>query len=294
MAEKKKVSKASPAKTTKAKVKPIVFTKMQGTGNDVLIIDHLKVSPIANPSHFAKKISNRRFGVGADQVIYISKSRTHDFALRFFNADGSEAETCGNGLRCAALYVIDNKYTTKKELSFDTQAGPRKIKMIGKQVQVDMGEPIMKGREIPVNLSGRVVNRPLRVDAKEFRITCLSMGNPHCVIFQDNLENFDMRRFGPQIEHHSVFPKRANVSFVNVTGKNELHVRVWERGAGETLACGSAACAVTVAGVLNGFTERKVTVHMPGGKLEVEWHAKDNHITLQGPAETTFSGEYYF
>ena len=293
MAEKKKTAKNSPAKNARSKGKALFFTKMQGVGNDLIVIDQMKVGPIANPSHFSKKISNRRTGIGADQVLYVSKSRACDFSLRFFNADGSEAETCGNGLRCAAIYVFENKYTTKKELVFETAAGSRKAKIIGKQVQVDMGEPIMKGREIPVNLSGRVVNRPLRVDAKEFRITCLSMGNPHCIIFQDNLENLDLRRFGPQIEHHSIFPKRANVSFVNVTGKSEVQVRVWERGAGETLACGSAACAVAVAGVLNGFTERKISVAMRGGKLEIEWHAKDNHITMQGPAETVFTGEYF-
>ncbi len=156
-----------------------------------------------------------------------------------------------------------------------------------------MGDPIMKGKEIPVNLSGRIVNRPLKMEMRDFRITCLSMGNPHCIIFQENLAEFDLEHFGPMIETYHIFPKKVNVSFVNVLSKNELQVRVWERGAGETLGCGTAACAANVASVLNGFTERKVTVQMPGGKLDVEWNQKDNHIYLRGPAELVCKGEVY-
>lgn len=272
------------------KAKKLEFTKMQAIGNDAIILDCLKGLP-SNPSHLARKLCNRRLGIGADQLLLLSKSRQHDYGLKIFNADGSEAEVCGNGLRCVARYLREKKYTAKKEIALETLSGVHSITVTSKLIHVDMGEPHMKGKEIPVNLSGRVVNRPIRVDTKDFRITCLSIGNPHCVIFQENLESFPVDRFGPLLENHHIFPRRANISFVNILGKNTLHVRVWERGAGETLGCGSAACAVTVASVLNGFTDRSVTIQMPGGKLEVEWLQKDNHLWLKGPAEMVYSGE---
>lgn len=230
-------------------------------------------------------------GIGADQLVLLTKSGKFDFGMRVFNADGSEAEMCGNGIRCLARYIKDAGISSKKELTIGTLAGPKIVRHMGKFVDVDMGEPIMKGKDIPVNLSGRIVNRPLKTEVKEFRITCLSMGNPHCVTFHDDLQNVDVARFGPMLENHSIFPKRANIEFVNVISKSEIHMRVWERGAGETLACGTGACAAAVASVLNGFTDRKVTVVLSGGKLEIEWNAKDNHVHMRGPAEMVFKGD---
>ena len=199
---------------------------------------------------------------------------------------------CGNALRCIARYVREEKLTPKKELLLETGAGPRQVKISSKLIEVDMDEPRMKGKEIPVNLSGRIVNRPLKIDTKDFRITCLSLGTPHCVVFQEAIDTFPVTRFGPLFENHSVFPQRVNISFVNVIGKKEIHTRVWERGVGETAGCSSAASAALVASVLNGFADRSVTVHMPGGKIEVDWNAKDNHIILRGPAEKIFTGEF--
>jgi len=274
--------------TTKPKARP--FTKMHGIGNDVIIFDCLK-SVFPNPSHLAKKLCNRHTGIGADQLILVIKSKTADFGVRFFNPDGSEAEMCGNGLRCVARYVKDHKLSAKKELVFETGAGLKRVKFFGKLVEVNMGEPIMKGKEIPVNLSGRVINRPLKTDSKEFRITCLSLGNPHCVTFHENLADLPLNQYGPLLENYSIFPKKTNVSFVNVISKKEIHLKVWERGAGSTLACGSAACASAVASVLNGYTDRKMIAVLPGGKLEIEWNQKDNCIYMKGPAEEIFTGE---
>jgi len=276
--------------TTKKKPKARPFVKMHGVGNDVILFDCLK-SGISNPPHLARKLCNRHTGIGADQMILLHKSRKADFAMRVFNADGSEAEMCGNGIRCLARHIKDAKLSTKKELTIETGAGLRTVKFAGKLIEVNMGEPIMKGKEIPVNLSGRIINRPLKTESKEFRITCLSMGNPHCITFHDDLDTFAVDRFGPLLESYSIFPKRVNASFVNVISKKEIHVRVWERGAGETMGCGTAACASTVASVLNGYTDRKVTAVLPGGRLEIEWRQKDNTIYMRGPAEMVFAGE---
>ncbi len=276
--------------SAQAKTKNRPFVKMQGIGNDMIVLDCLKQT-IANPAHTARKLCNRHFGIGADQLLLLQKSRKCDFTMRTFNADGGEAEMCGNGVRCIARYVKEHGLSSKKELVIETLAGPIKVKHMGKLIEVDMGEPVMKGKDIPVNLSGRIINRPLKTETKEFRITCLSMGNPHCITFHDNLDNLPVDRYGPLLETYHIFPKRTNVSFVNVTSRNELHMRVWERGTGETMACGTAACASAVASVLNGFTDRTVTVALPGGKLEIEWNQKDNHVYMRGPAEEVFRGE---
>lgn len=274
----------------KAKPKARPFVKMQGTGNDTILIDCLK-QQIPNPQHTARKLLNRHFGIGGDQLVLLLKSRKCDFGMRIFNADGSEAEMCGNGIRCLVRYIKEAGISLKKELLIETLAGPRKVKTMGKIIEVDMGEPIMRGKDIPVNLSGRIINRPLKTETKEFRITCLSMGNPHCVTFHENLAELAVDRFGPLIETYHIFPKRTNVSFVNIMSKNEIQMRVWERGVGETLGCGTAACASAVASVLNGFTDRTVTVALPGGKLEIDWSTKNNHVYMRGPAETIFKGE---
>jgi len=266
------------------------FVKMHGIGNDMIIFDCTK-SSIASPAPLARKVCNRHTGVGADQMLLISKSRKGDFMMRTFNPDGSEAEMCGNGIRCAAKFIKEYKLSAKKELLIETPAGLKLVKSVGNQFEVDMGEPIMKGKEIPVNLSGRIINRPLKTESKDFRITCLSVGNPHCITFHEELKDLPVEKFGPMLETYSIFPKKANISFVNVISKKELQLRVWERGAGETLGCGTAACASAVASVLNGFTDRKVTAVLPGGKLEIEWSTKDNHIYMKGPAEIVFTGE---
>lgn len=276
--------------TTKKKAKAKTFTKMHGIGNDVVLFDCQK-SMFQNPSHVAKKLCNRHTGIGADQLVLLTKSKKGDFGVRFFNPDGSETEMCGNGLRCVSRYIKDHKLSAKKDLVIETGAGLKNVKVSGKQIEVNMGEPIMKGKEIPVNLSGRVINRPLKTELKEFRITCLSLGNPHCITFHDNLDELPLDQYGPLLETYSIFPKKINVSFVNVMSKKEIHIRVWERGVGKTLACGTAACASTIASVLNGYTDRKVTAVLPGGKLEIEWSQKDNCIYMKGPAEEVFTGE---
>jgi diaminopimelate epimerase len=263
---------------------------MHGIGNDMILFDCLHhIFP--NPPHLARKLCNRHTGIGGDQLILLLKSNKFDFSMRIFNPDGSEAEMCGNGIRCIARYIKDAGISSKKELLIDTPAGPRKVRHLGKLIEVNMGEPIMKGKDIPVNLSGRIINRPLKTETKDFRITCISMGNPHCVTYTEDLQNLPIERLGPLLENHSIFPKRANISFVNVISKGEILMRVWERGAGETLGCGTAACASTVASVLNGFTDRKVAITLPGGKLEIDWNAKDNHVYMRGPAEMVFKGE---
>ena len=273
------------------KQKTLHFVKMQGAGNDCIIIDMMKSKPL-NHQRLARKICNRRFGVGADQLLLLSKSRKADFKMQIFNADGSEAEMCGNGIRCLARYIREAGYTSKKEMTIETLAGIREVKVSSKAVEVNLGEPKLKGKEIPVHLSGRIINRPLKIDSKDFRITCLSLGNPHCVIYQENLDTFPVEKYGPLLEHYHLFPHRTNISFVNVLSTGELKARVWERGVGETLACGTAAAASLVASVLNGFTERKVKIELPGGKLEVEWNRENNTVWLSGPAEKVCEGEF--
>ncbi|MDO8461259.1 MAG: diaminopimelate epimerase [Deltaproteobacteria bacterium] len=267
------------------------FTKMQGLGNDFVFLNGLKLR-LPNPRKTARDLCDRRYGIGADQMLILTKSRKADFRMQIFNADGSESGMCGNGLRCLVRFVIDHKLSSKKELTIETGVGLQKAKVVGKnRILVDMGEPILKGKLIPVNLSGRVINRPIKIDSKEFRMTCVSMGNPHAVIFIDELASFPVEKYGPLLERHSLFPQRANIEFVKVLNHNAIELRVWERGAGETLACGSGACASAVASVLNGFTERKVDVHLKGGTLEIEWDRTTNHVKMIGPAESVFDGE---
>ncbi len=276
------------------KFKKIPFVKAQALGNDCIIIDAIRSQIIDSP-RLIRKFCHRRLGIGADQFLVLSKSRKPDadFKMRIFNQDGSEAEMCGNGIRCLGLYIKEAKYTAKKEMKIETLAGIRTVKVTSKNIFVNLGEPKLKGKEIPVNLSGRIINRPLKVEARDFRITCLSLGNPHCVIFHENLENFDLARFGPLLEHHHIFPNRANISFVNVFSNNEMKARIWERGAGETPACGTGAGAILVASVLNGYTDRKAKVELAGGKLEVEWDKDTNSVWLAGPAEKVYEGTLF-
>ncbi len=268
---------------------------MHAIGNDFVVIDNTKggrKKKLANPKKAAKLLCDRRYGIGADQLLILEKSRKADFFMRVYNADGSEVGMCGNGIRCLAKYAFDEKLTAKKEIRVETPAGIQVARVTGRnKVVVDMGSPILRGREIPVNLSGRVINRPIRVDGKEMRATCVSMGNPHCVIFVDEPKTFPVEKMGPVLERHHIFPKRTNVEFVKVVSPTQVEMRVWERGAGETLACGSGACAVVVASVLNNHTGREVRVKLLGGELDVEWRREDDHVYMTGAAETVFRGE---
>ncbi|HHV72225.1 MAG TPA: diaminopimelate epimerase [Clostridia bacterium] len=275
------------------------FTKMHGTGNDFVVIEDIDGSiPEEEFSGLANRLCDRRFGIGADGLILVLPSREADFKMRIFNADGSEAEMCGNGIRCFAKYLRSEGLTDKKSLNIETKAGLIKPEIVsdgklGALVKVDMGSPKLEREEIPmIGKPGKVINELININGLEFRVTCVSMGNPHCVIFVDDLDSIPLTSLGPQIENSPLFPARTNVEFVQILGRNELKMRVWERGAGETLACGTGACASAVAAFLNKKTGRKVTVHLPGGDLLVEW-ADDDRVFMTGPAVMVFSGYLY-
>lgn len=268
----------------------INFVKMQGLGNDFILIDCLNQN-LENPEEFAIKYCNRRFGIGADQLLLLYPSEAADFRMRIFNADGSEVEMCGNGIRCFAKYIWDRKLSDKEILEIETLAGIIKPKKVGKLVQVDMGKPEFKPEKIPVDVDGDTVfDIKLEVSGWLARINCVSMGNPHAVIFLDeDPENFAVAKYGPLIENHPIFPRRTNVEFAYVKNPQEIIMRVWERGAGETLACGTGACATAVAAAYKGLTEKKVVVHLLGGDLLIEW-TDDGHVYMTGPAEEVFEG----
>lgn len=266
----------------------INFTKMHGLGNDFILIDCRKQKLSTLPS-LSNRICDRRFGIGADQLLLLYASKTADFRMRIFNADGSEVEMCGNGIRCFAKYIWENGISKKKILAVETLAGIIRPEKKGKNVKVDMGEPILEGKLIPVDIEGRVVDYPVFVKDKTLSITCVSMGNPHAVIFVDKVEDFPVTHYGPALEKHKLFPKRTNVEFIEIVNSSEIKMRVWERGTGETMACGTGACAASVASNLKGFTGRKMTVHLTGGNLLIEW-AKNNHVYMTGPAVKVFQG----
>ena len=274
------------------------FTKMQGLGNDYVYVNCLK-EKIADPPELARKISDRHFGVGSDGLIMINPSDKADFEMEMYNADGSRAEMCGNGIRCVAKYVYDYGLTDKTYISVETLAGIKYLDLTvedGKVslVKVDMGQPILEPEKIPVASKGsRVVDEPLLVDGKEYRMTCVSMGNPNAVIFVDeDVKNLPLEKIGPSFENHTCFPKRVNTEFVRVIDRHTAEMRVWERGSGETLACGTGTCAVAVACVLNGLTEDAITVHLLGGDLYIEWDREKNTVYMTGPAEAVFDGEW--
>ncbi|MDI6800843.1 MAG: diaminopimelate epimerase [Thermodesulfovibrionales bacterium] len=281
----------------------IRFTKMHGLGNDFIVID-TRVEGAGLRSQkleeLSKKLCHRRFGIGADQMLLLYPSETADFRMRIFNADGSEVEMCGNGIRCFAKYIWDRKLSDKDVLMIETIAGiikPAKSRKNSDEllVKVDMGEPIFEPEKIPVNISQqseeKIIDYPLKINDREFKITCVSMGNPHAVIFlNDDISGFSVSDYGQVIENHPIFPKKANVEFVNVNNRNEVSMRVWERGSGETMACGTGASAAGVAAMLKGLTEKKVTVHLSGGDLLIEW-AEDKHVYMTGPAVETFEGK---
>ena len=252
---------------------------------------------IENESSLAQFVSNRNFGIGSDGLILICKSDVADFKMRMFNSDGSEAEMCGNGIRCVGKFVFDKGLTNKTEVKIETLAGIKTLKLNIKKgkvstARVDMGEPILEPKEIPVISNEDIVkNLEISAENRNFRFTCVSMGNPHAITFVDDTKNFDVEKYGKVIEVDKNFPRKINVEFIEVIDKNNIKMRVWERGAGETLACGTGACASTVACILNGLTDRKVNVELLGGTLEIEWNKEDNHVYMTGPAVTVFEGE---
>ena len=274
----------------------IEFVKMHGLGNDYLYINCIKNREPLFPEELAKRLSNRHFGVGADGIILVCNSKIADFKMRIFNSDGSEAEMCGNGIRGFAKYVYDYNLIDKNEFKIETLAGIRKVKLntlnksITENITVDMGEPILHPVKIPVLTREEPPIKDLKIVIKNkiFTITCVSMGNPHAIIRLHNLEDINIKEYGPLIENRSEFPKRTNVEFIEIKDRSRIKMKVWERGAGETLACGTGACASTVASVLNGYTERKVVVELLGGELEVEWNEEDSHVYMTGPATKGF------
>ena len=272
------------------------FTKMHGCGNDYVYVN-LFEEQLDNPAEVSIKVSDRHFGIGSDGLITIGPSDKADFTMHIYNADGSEAEMCGNGIRCVAKYVYDHKLTDKTEITVETGAGVLTLKLFvenGKvaQVRVDMGCPILTPAEIPVVADGdKVINQPIEVGGKTWYMTCVSMGNPHAVVFVDDTEHFELEKYGPLFENHERFPKRTNTEFVQIISRTEANMRVWERGSAETWACGTGTCACVMAAILNGKTEDKVLVHLRGGDLTIEYDRATNHVFMTGPATEVFTGE---
>ncbi|MGG1311301.1 MULTISPECIES: diaminopimelate epimerase [Cohnella] len=272
------------------------FTKMHGLGNDFIVVYGERELP-ADAPELAKRLCNRNFGIGADGLVYILPSEKADFKMRIINSDGSEAEQCGNAIRCVAKYVYDNGLVSRTDITIETiGAGVQPLKLeaengVAKRVRVDMGEPILNGLDVPTTIDANpVVGHPVTVDGREFKFTAVSMGNPHCVIYVDDAVGFDLATWGPKLEHHPLFPRKINVEFAKVNSRSQVDMRVWERGAGPTLACGTGACATLVASVLNGLTDRKATISLAGGDLFIEWNEDDNHVYMTGPAEAVFTG----
>lgn len=272
------------------------FTKMQGLGNDYVYVNCFKET-IENPPEMAKKVSNRNFGIGSDGLIMINPSDVADFEMEMYNADGSRSEMCGNGIRCVGKYVYDYGLTEKEHISVETLAGIKYLDLTVedgkvKLVKVDMGSPELVPENIPIVADGnRVIDEPINVNGTEYRMTGVSMGNPHAVVYVEDVKGLDIETIGPAFENHERFPNRVNTEFVKVLDRNTVEMRVWERGSGETMACGTGACAVAVACILNGFTEDKVTVKLLGGDLQIEWDKEADKIYMTGPAEVSFDGE---
>lgn len=273
------------------------FTKMHGLGNDYVYMDCTKSGIPDNVTSLAQFVSNRHFGVGSDGLILICASEICDFKMRMFNLDGSEAQMCGNGIRCVGKFVYDKGLTSKTEITVETLAGVKKLKLqVENQkvamVEVDMGEPILEASKIPVvAITSPVTGLKLQAKEKEFNFTCVSMGNPHAITIVDNVKEFDVKKYGSRLEVDAHFPEKANIEFIKIIDENTIEMRVWERGSGETFACGTGACAVAVACYLNGLTKNEVTVKLLGGDLNIKWNKENNHIYMTGPAVTVFEGE---
>lgn len=272
------------------------FTKMHGIGNDYVYVNCLKEN-VDDPAGTARMVSDRHFGIGSDGLILIKPSEKADFQMDMYNADGSRGAMCGNGIRCVAKYVYDYGLTDKTSISVETGSGIKYLDLTvenGKVslVKVDMGKPDLTASHIPIEAEEEeVIDSPFEVEGKTYRITGVSMGNPHAVVFMDDIENLDLEKIGPGFENHVRFPDRINTEFVHVESQDKVRMRVWERGSGETLACGTGACAVAVACVLNGYTKREVTVGLLGGDLKICWDEQDGHVYMTGPAAVVFDGE---
>lgn len=273
------------------------FSKWHGLGNDFVIVNGLN-GQFDQYAQMAVEVCDRHFGIGADGLVFLLPSDIADFQMRIFNSDGSEAEMCGNVTRCMARYVYEYGLSEKLKITLETKAGIIKPELIFvdgmlSTIKVDMGEPRLKPSEIPMNASAndQIVNELLLIEDKDYHITCVSMGNPHCILFVDQIDQVDLSVIGPKIETHPAFPKKINVEFAQVINKHKIRMRVWERGAGITMACGTGACATLVAGVLNGKVERQAIIELDGGELSIEWGI-DNHIYMSGPATEVFRGEY--
>ncbi len=279
------------------------FTKMHGTGNDYVYINCFEEA-VENPGKLAMWVSDRHKGIGSDGLVLIMPSEVADFRMRMFNSDGSESQMCGNASRCVGKYVYDNGLTGKTSISLETKAGIKHLDLFPgsdrkiEKVRVDMGEPILTALEIPVKMSEintkekKIINAEVDFHPEKYNITCVSMGNPHCVIFEKNIDNLPLETIGRKIEYSSLFPERVNVEFVEILSFTKAKMRVWERGAGETMSCGTGACAVLVAGVLNRKLQRKSTIQLPGGDLEIEWNEENEHVYMAGEAVTVFNGEF--
>jgi len=271
------------------------FVKMHGIGNDYVYVDCF-AHRVADPVALARQISPRRTGIGSDGLILICPSTVADCRMEMYNADGSRGEMCGNGIRCVGKYVAESGLVRANPLRVETDAGVKTLQLDIRNghvahVTVDMGAPVLDGPRIPVAAEGRVVDAPLEIGSHTYRITCVSMGNPHCVVFLPEVDDLDLERLGPSFERHPFFPRRVNTEFVRVDGPARLRQRTWERGSGETAACGTGACAALVAGVLTGRAERRATLHLNGGDLDIEWRADDDHVYMTGPAEEAFRGD---
>lgn len=273
------------------------FTKMQGLGNDYVYVNGFEYA-ISNPSETAIKISDRHFGVGSDGLIIIKPDENADFYMEMYNADGSQGKMCGNGIRCVGKYVYDNGLTNKTDITVNTMSGIKYLHLnvengAVRSVRVNMGAPVFEPELIPVALQGDMIkNKELVLDSGKYDITCVSMGNPHCVVYIKDTDDLNINRIGPEFENNPIFPERVNAEFVQIIDKNTLKMRVWERGSGETLACGTGACAVAVASALNGFSNDSVTVKLLGGDLKITWDRRENTVYMEGPAEVSFVGEW--
>jgi diaminopimelate epimerase len=272
------------------------FTKMQGCGNDYVYVNCFK-EVIDNPRELARRVSDRHFGIGSDGLILIRPSKKADFWMDMYNADGSSSEMCGNGIRCVGKYVYDYGLTDKQRITIESGGAIKELILSvdnGKvtKATVDMGEPVIKAELVPVELGKeRVVAEPFTIEGREYQMTCVSMGNPHAVVFVEDTKAVKIEKTGPLFENHPCFPKRTNTEFIQVVDRQNISMRVWERGAGETLACGTGACASAYACILNGRTEDRVTVHLLGGDLEIYYDRESGHIFMTGPAVTVFEGE---
>lgn len=272
------------------------FTKMHGAGNDYIYIDCF-TETVENPKDLSKKLSDRHFGIGADGIVLINPSPVADCFMDIYNADGSRAKMCGNAIRCVAKYIYDNK-KKKPVIKIDTLSGIKLVEIytengIAVGGKVNMGKPIFNGRQIPTRYGDNIVkNKVINIENKDYEITCVSMGNPHCVVFYNDIYKLNLEKIGPLFENHEMFPERINAEFVEIVDNNNLKMRVWERGSGETLACGTGACAVAVASVLNGFCRQneEIKIHTKGGSLTVKWHKNDN-VYLSGNAVKVFDGK---